>query len=127
MTVTESEPMWTDVDDSFTHAVAHALENAIRHGEESPPVVRVTIGPSPNTGRVEIRIEDDNPPIPDAELSALDDREETTTTSHGTGVGLFVMKWCIESLGGELTIERGDSRGNTVYIYLPPKDPPNGG
>jgi PAS domain S-box-containing protein len=126
VTVTEREQMWTHVDDSFTHAIAHALENAIVHSGQSTPAVRATVGPSPNTGRVEIRIEDDNQPIPDAELSALDDRAETTTTSHGTGVGLFVMKWCVESLGGELTIERGNSRGNTVYIYLPPKQPPHG-
>lgn len=125
VTITEHERMWTHVDDSFTHAVVHALENAIVHGEGSAPAVRVAVGPSPNTGRVRIRIRDDNPPIPAAELSALDDREETTPTSHGSGVGLFVMKWCIESLGGELEIETGDRRGNTVYFYLPPKEPPD--
>ncbi|GAB6861831.1 ATP-binding protein [Haloplanus litoreus] len=125
VTITERERMWTHVDDSFTHAVAHTLENAIFHGGEATRVVRVVVGPSPNTGRVEIRIEDDNPPIPAAELSALDDREETTPTSHGSGVGLFVMKWCIESLGGELEIETGDPRGNTVSLYLPPKEPPD--
>ena len=120
----ERERMWTVVDESFTHAVAHALENGVVHAERSAPVVGVTVGPSPNTGRVEIRIEDDNPPIPDAELRALDDRAETTTTSHGSGVGLFVMKWCIESLGGELAIESDDRRGNTIRFYLPPKAPP---
>jgi len=122
--ITERERMWTNVDDAFVHAVAHALENAVCHAEGSAPVVAVTVGPSPNTGRVEIQIADDNPPIPAAELHALDDRTETTTTSHGSGVGLFVMKWCIESLGGELAIESGDRRGNTVRFYLPPKTPP---
>ena len=121
--ITERERMWTVVDDAFTHAVAHALENAVVHADRSGPVVDVAVGPSPNTGRVEIRIEDDNPPIPSAELRALDDRAETTTTSHGSGVGLFVMKWCIESLGGELAIGSDDRRGNTVRFYLPPKAP----
>ncbi|WP_251328362.1 PAS domain-containing sensor histidine kinase [Haloplanus pelagicus] len=123
--ITERERMWTDVDDSFVHAVSHALENAIVHGDGPRAAVRVTVGPSPNTGRVQIRIEDDNPPIPESELGALDDRAETTATSHGTGVGLFVMKWCIESLGGELEIETGTRRGNAVCIYLPPREPSN--
>lgn len=59
------------------------------------------------------------------EIEALDEYTETTATSHGSGVGLFVMKWCIESLGGELKIERRDRRGNTVSFYLPPKAPPD--
>jgi len=59
------------------------------------------------------------------EVEALDEHTETTATSHGSGVGLFVMKWCIESLGGELKIERReDDRGNVVSFYLPPKEPP---
>jgi len=33
------------------------------------------------------------------------------------------MKWCIESLGGELATESGDRRGNTIRFYLPPKMP----
>jgi PAS domain S-box-containing protein len=122
VTVTERQRMWTHVDEAFENAVSHALENAIVHGLESSSAVAVTVGPSPNTGRVEIRIEDENPPIPDAELRALDDSEETTPTSHGSGVGLFVMKWCIESLGGELAVET-DAGGNAVCFYLPPKEP----
>jgi hypothetical protein len=33
------------------------------------------------------------------------------------------MKWCIESLGGELEFEERDPRGNVVRLYLPPKSP----
>lgn len=121
--IQEREPMWVHVDSAFDHALRQAVENAVRHSEDSSPPVDITVGPSPNTGRVEIRIADWNPPIPAVEIDALDEFAELTSTSHGTGVGLFVMKWCIESLGGELEFERRDP-GNVIRLYLPPKDPP---
>jgi PAS domain S-box-containing protein len=126
ITISERATMWVDIDEAFTYALTEALENAIRHSEESPPDVEVNIGPSPNTGRVEIRVSDTNSPIPEDEISALRAPTEATNVSHGSGVGLFVMKWCIESIGGEIGFERSDSRGNTVYFYLSPKTPPAG-
>jgi len=126
ITIDERTAMWIDIDEAFTYALTEALENAIRHSEESPPDVEVNIGPSPNTGRVEIRVSDTNSPIPEDEISALRAPTEATNVSHGSGVGLFVMKWCIESIGGEIGFERSDSRGNTVYFYLSPKTPPAG-
>ena len=126
ITVVERTEMWIAVDDAFDHALTHAVENAIVHANRSDPEVRITVDESPNTGRVEIRVEDEGPPIPRMEIEALDEHTETTPTSHGSGVGLFVMKWCIESLGGELKIERRkNDRGNVVFFYLPPKEPAN--
>ncbi|MFC7019649.1 MULTISPECIES: PAS domain-containing sensor histidine kinase [Haloarcula] len=121
VTVTERDEMWVHIDDAFDHALTHAVDNAIRH-DDGDPTVEVTVGASPNTGRVEIRVADTAPPIPDTELDAIDDLTQTTTTAHGSGTGLFVMKWCVESLGGELRFDRHDD-GNVVTIYLPPKKP----
>ncbi|QCC52528.1 PAS domain-containing sensor histidine kinase [Halapricum salinum] len=119
----EETAMWVESQDALGHAVSHAVENAIVHAEDEPSV-RVAIDESPNTGRLEIRIEDACPAIPQMELDAIDELSENTATSHGSGVGLFVMKWCIESLGGELKIVRNRPRGNVVHFYLPPKEPP---
>jgi len=125
ITITEHAEMGIDVGDAFKYALTHALENAIVHSEERKPVVDVSIGPSPNTGRVEICITDTNPPIPDEELTALFTPTEITNTSHGSGTGLFVMKWCIESLKGEIRFETRAPQGNAVYFYLPPKTLPD--
>ena len=122
--VEERRPMWVHVDAAFDHALHHAVENAVRHAADPEPTVEVTVRPSPNTGRVEIRVADANPHIPQAETDALDAFGEVTSTRHGTGVGLFVMKWCIESLGGELEFERRDPRGNVVRLYLPARGRP---
>ena len=126
ITIDERATMWIDIDEAFTYALTEALENAIIHSAASSPDVEVPVGPSPNTGRVEVRVCDGNSEISDEEINALHTPAETTPVSHGSGVGLFVMKWCIESLGGELGFERSDSGGNTVSFYLPPRTPPTG-
>ena len=124
--VIEATPLWVDINESFDHALRHALINGVEHADCEAPIVTVEIDESPNTGRVELRIDDKNPPIPQMELAALDDQQATTPTSHGSGCGLFVIKWCLESLGGELRIEPASDRGNSVYFYLPPKAPSDG-
>lgn len=125
ISVSEATKLWIDIDEAFDYALTHALENAIVHAESDEPSVTVALDKSPNTGRVEIRIDDEGPPIPSMELDALDDHNTTTGTRHGSGCGLFVMKWCIESLGGELKIEPATGHGNSVYFYLPPQSPPD--
>jgi PAS domain S-box-containing protein len=123
ITVSERTELWVDTDQALRNALEHAVENAIKHNDRSDPGVTIRIDESPNTGRVEIKISDTGPPIPETELAAIDDYSETTDTMHGSGIGLFVMKWCVESLGGELKFEERTPRGNDVYFYLPPKDP----
>jgi len=120
--VEERTEMWFRVDSAFTQAFVHAVENAIVHADDDAPPVTVTIDESPNTGRVEVRIVDTCPAIPPVEIDALDSPRENTSTRHGTGVGLFVMKWSIESLGGEIAFERSDD-GNEVVFLLPPEEP----
>ena len=119
--INERSRMGIAVNSAFDHAVTHAVENAIVHSDEENPVVDVDIGPSPNTGRVEICITDTNSQIPPEEVAALSSPATTTSTSHGSGTGLFVIKWCIESLGGEVMFERREPVGNSVHLLLPPK------
>jgi len=124
ISVQERCRMWIHVDDAFALALGHAIENAIVHNPDDEPEVKLTVGASPNTGRVEVRIVDTAPPIPDVEVSALKEFTDITSTSHGSGTGLFVMKWCLESLGGEVVFHR-QLTGNVVSLYLPPKEPPD--
>lgn len=120
--ITERTELWIHTDKELWHALDHAIENAIVHNDRAEPTVKIRIDESPNTGRVEIKVSDMGPTIPPNELTALDEYSETTDTTHGSGVGLFVMKWCVESLGGELKFEGSPPRGNDVYFYLPPAD-----
>jgi len=115
ITVEERERVWIRADSAFDYALGHAIENAIVHSDEPEPTVEITVDASPNTGRVEIRIADTAPPIPEIEIDALYEFTAVTSTSHG--VGLFVMKWCIESIGGELA-SRPESPAETSSTFI---------
>ena len=125
ITVTEREAVGISIDRAFAHALRHAVENAIVHNDTPTPSVEIRVGRSPNTGRAEIGVLDRNPPIDDAELDVLFRPAARTSTRHGSGVGLFVMRWCVESLGGEIGVEHRTQRGNVVRFYLPPKPVPD--
>jgi C4-dicarboxylate-specific signal transduction histidine kinase len=43
----------------------------------------------------------------------------TKAPERGTGLGLFVSKSIVESMGGELTLEHTDGRGSVFALFLP--------
>ena len=110
---------WVSADRGLHYAIEHAVENAIEHNDRETPTVTVRIDAEPDSGPVVIRIADDGPPIPEIETAVLDEDVEISSTYHGSGVGLWVMKWCVDSLGGDLSFEENNPRGNVVSISLP--------
>ena len=60
---------------------------------------------------------DDGPGIPEHEREILDTTEETAL-EHGSGLGLWIVKWGVDSLGGRVTFDVGDA-GTTVRLELP--------
>jgi signal transduction histidine kinase len=87
------------------------LENAVQHGET--PDIEVGFRESDHT----LVVTDTGPGIPDIEVEVL--RTETETpTKHGQGLGLWLIKWGVDRLGGSVGIE-ADSSGTRVEIALP--------
>jgi len=124
LTIEETTDTWTVADNGIDYAVEHAIENAVEHNDRATPTVTVTVESDPETDRNLIRIADNGPPIPEMERAVLDEEVETSSTYHGSGVGLWVMKWCVDSLGGELTFGENGPRGNVVTLCFPRVDPP---
>ncbi|WP_226008257.1 PAS domain-containing sensor histidine kinase [Natrinema salinisoli] len=119
ITVDAPSDVWVTADKSLQYALDHAFDNAITHnGRENPTVSARVIDDSKNDLGV-VRIADDGPPIPDIEIDVLESEEKVNSTYHGSGVGLWVMKWCVDSLGGKLTFEENAPRGNVVQITIP--------
>jgi methyl-accepting chemotaxis protein len=90
------------------------LENAIRYADTT-----ATVSVESTESGYEIRIGDDGPGIPESELAAIDAGSETPL-QHGTGLGLWQLKWGVDALGGELSFE--NEQHTTVRIYLPDLD-----
>ena len=96
--------------EALTAALDSAVGNAVRHGTTAD--VRLT---EYATG-YRIVITDDGPGIPDSELAAIDAGSETPL-QHGTGLGLWRIKWGIKKLNGTVSITNDD--GTTVTLTVP--------
>jgi signal transduction histidine kinase len=92
------------------------LENAVEHADVDVPVVTVRAVDA-GDGRVTIEVEDDGPGVPDHELDVLDATEETAL-EHGSGLGLWIVKWGVASLGGTVEFDVSDA-GTTARVTLP--------
>ena len=118
VTVEAEGPVWVSADSGLRYGLEHALANAIEHHDGDPEVV-LRAARDDRDSRAVVQVVDDGPAIPDVEVDAIDAGAEVSDMHHGSGVGLFVMKWCAESLGGRLEVHADDSRGNTVEFTLP--------
>jgi len=70
-------------------------------------------------GRVEMRIADDGPGLPDeVRLRLFKPFTSTKAEGKGTGLGLFLTKFIVERHGGKIAVEEVP-RGTTFLISLP--------
>ncbi|ELZ28912.1 HTR-like protein [Halosimplex carlsbadense 2-9-1] len=97
--------------------VANLVENAVEHVEDATVSVTATV----DGGELRVAVADDGPGIPDGELAPLDAGAETQL-EHATGIGLWVVQWSIDSLGGTVSFDTDD--GTVVTVRLP--DGPGG-
>ncbi|SEH50420.1 Signal transduction histidine kinase [Halopenitus malekzadehii] len=108
---------------TLTAAVRNLLENAIRHhdggGSERPdgsPWIQVTV--ERDGDDVVITVVDDGPGIPDHELEAIAAGRETAL-EHGSGLGLWIVHWATDALGGTVTYTDRSPRGTRAELRLP--------
>jgi len=101
-------------DPSVEIAIRELLENAIEHADGVTVSVTLT---AIDEQRVELRIRDDGPGIPEQELQVLDSRTETPM-EHASGFGLWLVTWIVERAGGAIEFDV-DETGTTAIVRLP--------
>lgn len=94
------------------------VENAIEHNPAETPRVWIAVTPAPTDAWVDVVVADDGPIIPETERSVITGESEIDQTRHGSGLGLWLVRWTIETVGGELFFERSDAGGNRVRLRL---------
>ena len=99
--------------------IANVVANALRYSPDgSPPLLTAMAG----GGRVELRVMDRGPGVPEADrdqifvpFQRLGDTEGTT----GVGLGLTVARGLTEAMHGTLEPERTPGGGLTMAISVP--------
>ncbi|WP_262180441.1 histidine kinase N-terminal 7TM domain-containing protein [Haloarcula laminariae] len=104
---------WVDGSPALSLAFEELLDNAVEHSDGAP---NVDIAVSVRNEGVVVRVSDDGPGIADHERDVILAGEETPL-QHGSGVGLWLVKWVVRNVGGTLSFV--DGPGTTVEIELP--------
>lgn len=100
-------------------ALRNLVENAIEHNDSEEPYVSLRGSYDPNRPYpLHLSVVDNGPGIPDHERRAIEQGVETPL-EHGSGLGLWVVRWAIIRLGGEIDFERREPRGTAVVLRLP--------
>ncbi len=94
------ETAWVAADGSVEIAIWHLLEFAIHRSRDGTVAVSLETG---DDGTV-LSVADDGRPLASEAIAALE-REEEAPLEHLDGMDLWVVKWLVGSLGGELTVE----------------------
>lgn len=102
----------------ITQVFDNLLSNAVKYAPGSPVKITVTTF----NGTCNITVEDQGPGIAQQHLPHLFDRfyrvPETSVTTHGTGLGLYICQQIIHAHGGEISVTSEVSKGTKFIINL---------
>jgi len=98
---------------SLEIAIENLLENACEHTDDPPATVAVRVRAAGET--VAVTVDDDGPGIPDHELKVLD-AESESVLQHGSGLGLWIVKWIVDRSDGTIDIECDDGTRATIEL-----------
>jgi len=103
--------------DSRLKAVFESLiDNAVRYNSQ-PAHVRIEAS-EVDESTIELAVVDNGPGIPKAETEVITNAEPISQLQHGSGLGLWLVKWVVEMYDGDLAIETPDSGGTIVRVQL---------
>ena len=99
---------------SIERALTELVENAAKHGGETPSI---RMGVEAVSNDIEIEIIDDGPGIATHEVSVLENGAESPLI-HGSGLGLWLAHWIVTSHGGSIEATVSEA-GTTMTVRLP--------
>ena len=90
--------------------IEELIENTVRHTDSEVIV-------SYDAESATLIVADEGPGIHDNEIAVLDNAEETDL-EHGSGLGLWLVKWGTDSFGGSVEFDT-DETGTRVRVSIP--------
>ncbi|OAR22571.1 histidine kinase [Streptomyces sp. ERV7] len=116
--IPESLPMVAVDSGLLERAVANIVENAVKYSPATEPVL---VAASALGDRVEVRVADRGPGVPDESKERIFEpfqRYGDAPRGAGVGLGLAVARGFVESMGGTLTAEDTPGGGMTMVLTL---------
>lgn len=105
--------------EQFQRILDNLLENSRKYGETMPLRVRIKLSKTP--GGVSICFQDNGVGVPEEKLPFIFDEfyrgDESRNKKEGNGLGLYIVKYLMEAMGGSVWAENTD--GFAVYLELP--------
>ena len=111
--------------DRIAQVVGNLVANAFQHSR-APAVVRVSSRIEGESA--EIEVQNDGPPIPDADLKRLFSPFQRgegarATTTRSVGLGLYITFAIVSAHGGRIEVESSEERGTRFTVRLPRESP----
>lgn len=100
----------------LSEAVRELVENAITHNDQKEPQVDVSV--TKETETLSIHIADNSTEIPEQERNIVTGDKDSSPLYHGSGMGLWLVKWIVDRSGGKLEFAKNEPRGNIVRIII---------
>lgn len=105
--------------EQFQRILDNLLENSRKYGETMPLRVKIKLSKTP--GGVSICFQDNGVGVPEEKLPFIFDEfyrgDESRNKKEGNGLGLYIVKYLMEAMGGSVWAENAD--GFAVYLELP--------
>jgi signal transduction histidine kinase len=116
---TDLPDTWLDAD-KIDQILGNLVENAVRHGAGIVTVVveRTRTG-GDQADAVAVAVRDQGEGIPPEMVSRVFRQFWRGKRRGGTGLGLYIVKGLVESLGGEITVGRAPGGGAEFRFILP--------
>ena len=101
-----------------THvAVDELVDNAFEHSTDDGPTVTLRVTERAD-GTVQLSVADRGEGIPKMEREVIAEGKERPL-KHGSGLGLWMVKWLVTPIGGSIEIEDNEPGGAVVSIVFP--------
>jgi signal transduction histidine kinase len=104
----------------FGPVFSNVMENAAEHNTNASPRVRVTVETTEDLARVHVA--DNGPGIHEYERAVLE-RGKETPLEHGSGLGLWLIKWGASIGGGRIAFEENEPTGSIITVEAPIRPP----
>lgn len=105
---------------AYSSIVLNLVENAVKY---SPENSKIQVQLKKENGQVVFSVSDEGPGIPENERSNIFKKfyrvgNEETRRTKGTGLGLYIVNYLAEQLGGTISVRKNNGKGSIFEVQF---------